>query len=63
MVISLIPTILTITTNYFFKYLFGVPHLASFIHIIFIEYVIANIVYIHAVYGGIRSHDLLDLLP
>ena len=26
-----------------------------------IEYVIASIAYIHLVYGGIRTHDLLDV--
>ncbi len=46
------------------KIFFGVPHLATFISF-FIEYVIASIAYIHPVYGGIRTHDLLDvsLLP
>jgi hypothetical protein len=48
----------------FYKYFFGVPHLATFISF-FIKYVIASIAYIHPVYGGIRTHDLLDvsLLP
>jgi len=36
-----------------------VPHLAIFISF-FIEYGIASIAYIHPVYGGIRTHDLLD---
>jgi hypothetical protein len=36
----------------FFKYFFGVPHLATFIFF-FNEYVIASIAYIHLVYGGI----------
>ena len=45
----------------FLNIFFGVPHLATFISF-FIEYVIA---YIHPVYGGIRTHYLLDvsLLP
>jgi len=49
---------------FFFFFFFGVPHLASFIFF-FIKYVIASIAYIHPVYGGIRTHDLLDvsLLP
>jgi hypothetical protein len=34
--------------------------LATFISF-FIEYVIASIAYIHAVYGGIQTHGLLDL--
>ncbi len=36
------------------------PHLATFISF-FIEYVIASIAYIHPVYGGIQTHDLLDV--
>jgi hypothetical protein len=49
---------------FFFNIFFGVPHLATFISF-FIEYLIASIAYIHPVYGGIRTHDLLDvsLLP
>jgi hypothetical protein len=41
-----------------------VPHLATFIFF-FIEYVIASIAYIHPVYVGIQTQDLLDvsLLP
>jgi hypothetical protein len=50
----------------FFIYIFfGVPHLATFIFFVN-EYVIAtSIAYIHLVYGGIQTHDLLDvsLLP
>ena len=40
------------------------PHLATFISF-FIEYVIASIAYIHPVYVGIQTQDLLDvsLLP
>ena len=34
--------------------------MATFISF-FIEYVIASIAYIHAVYGGIQTHGLLDL--
>ena len=54
--------------TFFFLYIyifFGVPHLATFILFLFIEYVIASIAYIHPVYGGIRTHNLLDvsLLP
>ena len=43
----------------FFKFFFGVAHLATFISF-FIEYA-----YIHPVYGGIWTHNLLDvsLLP
>ncbi len=42
---------------------FCVPHLATFI--LFLFNVIASIAYIHPVYGGIQTHDLLDvsLLP
>jgi hypothetical protein len=49
---------------FFINIYFGVPHLATFISF-FIEYVIASIAYIHPVYSGIRTHDLLDvsLLP
>jgi hypothetical protein len=44
---------------------FGLPHLATFILFLFIDFVIASITYIHPVYGGIGTHDLLDvsLLP
>ena len=41
------------------------PHLATFIFFVN-EYVLAtSIAYIHLVYGGIQTHDLLDvsLLP
>jgi hypothetical protein len=42
-----------------FFFFFGVPHLATFIFVIFL-YVIASIAYIHPVYGaGVRTHDLL----
>jgi hypothetical protein len=45
---------------YFFKYIFGVPHSATFIFHYFRVYVIASIAYIHPVYGGgVRTHDLL----
>ena len=40
---------------------FGVPHLTTFILFLFNEYVIASIAYIHPVYGGIRTHVLLDM--
>ncbi len=48
----------------FFLIFFGVPNCATFISF-FIEYVIASIAYIHPVYGGIQTHDLLgvSLLP
>ena len=43
----------------FLNIFFGVPHLATFIFIIFL-YVIASIAYIHPVYGaGVQTHDLL----
>ncbi len=42
------------------KDLFGVPHLATFIPF-FIEYVIASIAYIPPAFGGIQTHDLLDV--
>ncbi len=50
--------------TFLYLYFFGVPHLATFIFF-FIAYVIASIAYIHPVYGGIWTHDLLDvsLLP
>ncbi len=44
---------------FFFNIFFGVPHLATFIFVIFL-YVIASIAYIDPVYGaGVRTHDLL----
>jgi hypothetical protein len=45
----------------FLNIFFGVPHLATFILFLFNGYVIASIAYIHPVYGGIRTHDLLDV--
>ena len=49
---------------FIFLNIFFVPPLATFISFI-IEYVIASIAYIHPVYDGIQTHDLLDvtLLP
>ncbi len=43
------------------KYFFGVLRLATFILFLFNRYVIASIAYIHPVYGGIWTHDLLDM--
>jgi hypothetical protein len=44
---------------FFLNIFFGVPHLATFIFVIFL-YVIASIAYIDPVYGaGVRTHDLL----
>ncbi len=48
---------------FFLKYFFGVPHLATFIFVIFVH-VIASIAYIHPVYGaGFQTHDLLIRSP
>jgi hypothetical protein len=46
-----------------FLNIFCVPHLATFIIFLFIE--LHYIAYVHPVYGGIWTHDLLDvsLLP
>ncbi len=49
--------------QFFFKYFFGVPHLATFIFII-IVYVIASIAYIHPGCGvGVWTQDLLIMSP
>jgi hypothetical protein len=59
---ELIPeTKISAQTNTFFLIFFGVPHLATFIFIIFIcVYVIASIAYIHPVYSArVGTHDLL----
>jgi len=48
---------------FFFKSFFGVPHLATFIFVIFV-YVKASIAYIHPAYGaGVWTHDLLIMNP
>ncbi len=40
---------------------FGVPHF-TFIIFLFIEYVKASIAYVHPVYGGIQTHNLLAVI-
>ena len=58
--VSVYEQLTTYLVSSHFFFFFSVPHLATFISF-FIEYVIASIAYIHAVYGGIQTHGLLDL--
>jgi hypothetical protein len=52
-----------IVADVFLNIFFGVPHLATFIFVIFV-FVIASIAYIHPVYCvTVQSHDLLIMSP